>query len=69
MVIMKIAGIILLILGIIGVVIFGIQAMNDSESFSLFGAEVAVSTANWTPVIVSAVVLIVGIILMAAKKK
>jgi hypothetical protein len=66
---MRIAGIILLILGIIGVVIFGIQAMNDSESFSLFGAEVAVSTANWTPVIVSAVVLIVGIILMAAKKK
>jgi len=66
---MKIAGIILLILGIIGVVIFGIQAMNDSESFSLLGAEIAVSTANWTPVIVSAVVLIVGIILMAARKK
>lgn len=66
---MRIAGIILLILGIIGVVIFGIQAMNDSESFNLLGAEIAVSTANWTPVIVSAVVLIVGIILMAAKKK
>ena len=66
---MRIAGIILLILGIIGVVIFGIQAMNDSESFSLLGAEIAVSTANWTPVIVSAVVLIVGIILMAARKK
>ena len=66
---MKIAGIVLLILGIIGVVIFGIQAMNDSESFSVLGAEVAVSTANWTPVIVSGVVLIIGIILMAARKK
>lgn len=66
---MKIAGIILLILGIIGVVVFGIQAMNESESFNVLGAEVAVSTANWTPVIVSAVVLIVGIILMAVRKK
>lgn len=66
---MKIAGIVLLILGIIGVVIFGIQAMNDSESFNVLGAEVAVSTANWTPVIVSGVVLIIGIILMAARKK
>lgn len=66
---MRIAGIVLMILGIIGVVIFGIQAVNESESFSLFGAEIAVSTANWTPVIVSAVVLIVGIILMAARKK
>ncbi len=66
---MRIAGIVLMILGIIGVVIFGIQAVNESESFSLFGAEIAVSTANWTPVIVSAVVFIVGIILMAARKK
>lgn len=66
---MRIAGIILLILGIIGVVVFGIQAMNESESFSVLGAEVAVSTANWTPVIVSAVVLVVGIILMAVRKK
>jgi hypothetical protein len=66
---MRIAGIILLILGIIGVVVFGIQAMNESESFSVLGAEVAVSTANWTPVIVSGVVLIVGIILMAVRKK
>lgn len=66
---MKIAGIILLILGIIGVVVFGIQAMNESESFSVLGAEVAVSTANWTPVIVSAVVLVIGIILMAVRKK
>lgn len=66
---MRIAGIILLILGIIGVVFFGIQAMNESESFSVLGAEVAVSTANWTPVIVSAVVLVIGIILMAVRKK
>ena len=66
---MKIAGIVLLILGIMGVVVFGIQAMNESESFSILGAKIAVSTANWTPVIISAVVLIIGLILLAVKKK
>lgn len=66
---MKIAGTVLSILGIIGVVYFGIQAINESESFSVLGAEVAVSTANWTPVIVSGVVLVVGIILLIVRKK
>jgi hypothetical protein len=66
---MKTAGIVLLILGIIGVVVFGIQAINESESFSILGAEIAVNTANWTPVIISAVVIIVGIILTVAGKK
>lgn len=66
---MRIAGIILSVLGIIGAVYFGIQAAKESESFSVLGAEVAVSTANWTPVIISGVVLIVGIILLAIRKK
>lgn len=67
--IMKIAGIILLILGIIGVVIFGIQVMNDSESFNFLGLDIAVSKANWTPLIVSGVIAIVGGILTGMGKK
>jgi len=66
---MKIVGSVLLVLGIIGLVVFGIQAVNDSESFNLLGAEVAVSTANWTPVIVSAVVLVVGFFLTMNRKR
>jgi|AntRauTorckE6833_2_1112554.scaffolds.fasta_scaffold272647_1 hypothetical protein len=66
---MRAAGIILTILGLIGSVVFGIQAMNESESFSVFGAEVAVSKADWTPLIISGVVLLVGIIILAARKK
>ena len=66
---MKIAGIILLILGIIGVIIFGIQAMNDSESFNFLGLDIAVSKANWTPLIVSGVIAIVGGILTGMGKK
>ncbi len=66
---MKLAGTILLVLGIIGLLIFGIQAINDSESFSLFGLDIAVSGANWTPVITSGVVTILGIVLLAVGKK
>lgn len=66
---MKTAGIILLILGIIGTIIFGIQAMQDSESFSLLGMDIAVSTANWTPVIISVVLLVIGLVLTSRGKK
>lgn len=65
---MKVFGIILTILGIIGCIIFGIQALQDSESLSILGMDLAVSTANWTPLIVSAVVLIIGAVLASRKK-
>lgn len=62
-------GIILLIVGAIGTIVFGIQAMQDSESFSFMGVDVAVSAADWTPVIISVVVLIVGVVLASRGKK
>ncbi len=64
---MKVLGIVLVILGIIGVVVFGIQAINDSESFSLLGLDIAVSKANWTPLIVSAIVTMVGAFMTTRK--
>jgi hypothetical protein len=66
---MKIAGIILLVLGLLGLFVFGAQALSDSESFSFLGLDIAVSSANWTPVILSGLVMIVGIVLVAARKK
>jgi len=66
---MKTAGIILLILGVIGTIMFGLQAMQDSESFSLLGMDIAVSTANWTPVIISVILLVVGLVLSSRGKK
>ncbi|HKJ40445.1 MAG TPA: hypothetical protein VKA27_00070 [Sunxiuqinia sp.] len=65
---MKTVGYVLLVTGLVGVVVFGIQAMNDSESFNVLGASVAVSKANWTPLIASGIVLVVGVILAIAKK-
>jgi sorbitol-specific phosphotransferase system component IIC len=66
---MKTAGIILLVLGIIGTLVFGIQAINDSETFSFLGINVAVSSANWTPVIISVILLIVGLVIMMRSRK
>ena len=66
---MKTLGIILLLVGLAGAVIFGIQAINNSEAFSVLGLDVAVSDANWTPVIVSGVVAIIGIIVLAVRGK
>lgn len=64
---MKAVGIILAILGGIGTLVFGVQAMQDSESFKLFGMDIAVSTANWTPVIISVAMLIIGVIMSRGK--
>jgi len=66
---MRILGIVLLILGIVGTLVFGIQAIQDSEAFSFLGIDIGVSSANWTPVIVSAVILVVGIVLMNLNKR
>lgn len=66
---MKPIGAILLILGALGTIIFGIQAIQDSESFSFLGIDIAVSTANWTPVIISVILLIVGLVLTMRGKK
>jgi hypothetical protein len=66
---MRLAGIILIVLGVIGLLVFGIQAANDSESFSLLGMDIAVSSANWTPVIISAAVTLVGLIMTAVRRK
>ncbi len=66
---MKILSIILMIAGAIGTIYFGYNALDQSKSVHVMGADVAVSSANWTPVILSAVAFIVGIILRAYAAK
>jgi len=60
-------GGILSVAGIIGIIFFGYQYMQDSESFSLLGADVAVSTGDWVPILISAIVLVVGLVLYRSK--
>jgi len=60
-------GSILSIAGLIGVVFFGYKYLDDSESFSLFGADIAVSTGDYIPIIISLIVLIAGVVIYRSK--
>lgn len=66
---MKKIGLVLLFVGLIGLLYFGYQAIQDSESFNVLGVDVAVSKADWTPVIFSGAITLLGIILALARKK
>jgi hypothetical protein len=66
---MRTAGIVLLIIGIVGTLVFGIQAFQDTETFSFLGIDIGVSSANWTPVIISGVILVAGIVLTSMSRK
>ena len=69
LIVMRNIGLLIVLVGLIGLIFFGYQAMQDSESFSVLGVDVAVSSANWTPVIISGVVFVAGLILAAMGKK
>ena len=53
--------------GLIGIIFFGYQYMADTESFSLFGADIAVSTGDVVPIVISAIVLIIGLVIYRSK--
>ncbi len=57
----QIIGSILSIGGLIGIIIYGYQYLDDSESFELLGADVAVSTGDYVPILISLVILVVGV--------
>ncbi len=53
--------------GLIGVIYYGYMYYQDSESFEAFGADVAVSTGDYVPVLISAVVMLAGIVIARMK--
>lgn len=63
----QILGGILSIGGLIGVIVFGLQYLDDSESFSVLGADIAVSSGDWVPILISLIVLIVGVVIYRSK--
>lgn len=66
---MKFVGTLLIIIGIIASIFTVIQAASDSESANVLGVDVAVSTADWTPLIISVAVFVVGLIIRVVAKK
>jgi len=53
--------------GLIGVIYFGYMYFQDSESFEAFGADVAISTGDYVPILISAVVMLAGILIARSK--
>lgn len=63
----KTLGGLLSIGGLIGVIYYTYQYIQDSESFSALGADIAVSTGDWVPILISALVMVVGLLLTRSK--
>lgn len=64
----KLTGYILGIGGLIGVIYFSYRYYQETESFSVFGADVTVSSGDLVPILISVVVLLVGALLIRNKR-
>lgn len=53
--------------GLLAAIYFTIQYFQESESFSVLGADVAVSTGDWVPIVISVLVMAVGILISRGK--
>jgi hypothetical protein len=60
-------GSILSIGGLLGILYYGYRYFEESESFELLGADVAVSTGDYVPILISALVMVVGILIYRSK--
>lgn len=58
----KIIAAILIGGGILGIGYFGYQYFQNSKSYEVLGADVAVSTGDYVPVLISVGVVILGIV-------
>ena len=53
--------------GFVGIIFYGYQYIQDSESFEVLGADVAVSSGDYVPILISVIVLLAGLFLMKTK--
>ncbi len=65
---MRILGYIISLGGLIALIYTGITYINNSESFGIFGLDVAVSKGDPVPMIISLVVLIIGLLIARISK-
>jgi hypothetical protein len=61
-------GVILLIIGLVTTLITGMNAVQQTETFSFLGMDVVVSQGNYSPVIISALVLVMGVVLLVSAR-
>ncbi|HET6245003.1 MAG: hypothetical protein H0V01_13090 [Bacteroidetes bacterium] len=63
-----ILGVILLTSGLIATIITTINVIQQTEAFSFLGMEIVISKGDYVPVIISAVVMLFGIVLLISSK-
>lgn len=56
-------GYLLTVGGLAGVIYFTYEYLQDSETFSVFGADVAISTGDWIPIALSGLLMLAGIVM------
>ncbi len=66
---MKIFGYTISVIGLIALIYAGINYLNNSESFSALGVDVAISKGDPVPMLISALVLIAGVLIARAAKR
>lgn len=64
----KLLGTILFIAGLVASLIYGWEVYQNTESVNILGSKLTLSQADWTPLIISLVVLVAGIILVVSGK-
>jgi len=66
---MKILGYVVSVAGLIGLIYTVINYINSTESFSALGVDVTVSEGDPIPMLISAIVLIAGLLIIRAAKE
>ncbi len=62
----RLIGIVFFVAGLVGSLIFGLDAYQKTESVKLFGNTITLSQADWTPFIICMVITIAGVILIVS---
>lgn len=62
----RLIGTVLLVLGLVASFITGLDAYQNTESVKILGKQLTLSQADWTPLIASAAVAVVGLVLLAS---
>jgi hypothetical protein len=63
----QIIGGLLRVAGLIGIVFYSYQYLADTESFQLFGADIAISTGDVVPILISVILLVIGVFVYRSK--
>lgn len=61
-------GIVLLVGGLVASLIYGLDAYQNTESVKILGSKLTLSQADWTPLLISLVITVLGIILIASSR-